>query len=143
MSQPASLTSLGPRVLLALAVGLVVGLLNGLGCGRSSRAAADMTLGTGLVIAGSLLVISLNVSHQGPPAVLTSVRFLGSGKLLGIIPVSAFLWGAIALIVIVGLRQTGYGRLILRGRRQPGGLPAGRRPRWLVLLVTFIPSAAS
>src|ERR1700674_3234137 len=94
-------------VLLALAVGLVVGLVNGLGVAIFRVQPLIMTLGTALVIAGSLLVYSLNVSHQGPPAVPDIVRYVGSGKLVGIIPVSALLWAAIAVIVIVGLRQTG------------------------------------
>src|SRR3981081_324769 len=92
-------------VILALAVGLVVGLVNGLGVAIFRVQPLIMTLGTGLIIAGSLLVYSLNVSHQGPPAVPDIVRFLGSGKLGGIVPVSSLLWAAIAVIVIVGLRQ--------------------------------------
>ena len=125
-------------VLLALAVGLVVGLLNGLGVAVFRVQPLIMTLGTGLVIAGSLLVYSLNVSHQGPPAVPDIVRFIGSGKLLGIIPVSAFLWGAIALIVIVGLRQTGFGRLIYAVGDNPVACRLAGVRAWLVLLVTFI-----
>src|SRR3982074_2673696 len=99
-------------VLLALAVGLVVGILNGLGVAIFRVQPLIMTLGTGLVIAGSLLVYSLNVSHQPAPGVRDITRYAGAGKVFGIVPVSAFLWGAIAAIVIVGLRQTGYGRLI-------------------------------
>src|SRR4030088_2189531 len=84
-------------VLLALGVGLLVGLVNGLGVAISRVQPLIMTLGTALVIAGSLLVYSLNVSHQGAPPVPDVVRYVGSSKLLGIIPVSAFLWAAIAL----------------------------------------------
>src|SRR3981081_3566801 len=123
-------------MLLALAVGLVVGLINGLGVAIFRVQPLIMTLGIGLVIAGSLLVYSLNVSHQGPPAVPDIVRFIGSGKWFGIIPVSAFLGGAIAVIVIVGLRQTGYGRLVYAVGDNPGaGRLAGVRA-WLGLLVT-------
>src|SRR3979490_3452323 len=85
-------------MLLALAVGLVVGLINGLGVAIFRVQPLIMTLGTGLIIAGSLLVYSLNVSHQGPPAAPDIARFLGSGKVLGIIPVRAFFWGAIPMI---------------------------------------------
>src|SRR5207247_6127124 len=81
-------------VLLALAVGLVVGVLNGLGVAIFRVQPLIMTLGTGLVIAGSLLVYSLNVSHQGPPAVPDIVRSVGSGNLLGVIPGIAFCRGA-------------------------------------------------
>src|ERR1700716_369727 len=125
-------------MLLALAVGLVVGLINGLGVAIFRVQPLIMTLGIGLVIAGSLLVYSLNVSHQGPPAVPDIVRFIGSGKWLGIIPVSAFLWGAIAVIVIVGLRQTGYGRLVYAVGDNPGAARLAGVRAWLVLLVTYV-----
>jgi ribose transport system permease protein len=125
-------------VLLALAVGLVVGVLNGVGVAIFRVQPLIMTLGTGLVIAGSLLVYSLNVSHQGPPAVPDIVRYVGSGKVLGIIPVSAFLWGAIAAIVIVGLRQTGFGRLIYAVGDNPVACRLAGVRAWLVLLVTYI-----
>jgi ribose transport system permease protein len=125
-------------VILALAVGLFVGLLNGLGVAVFRVQPLIMTLGTGLIIAGSLLVYSLNVSHQGPPAVPDIVRFAGSGKVFGIIPVSSFLWAAIALIVIVGLRQTGYGRLVYAVGDNPVACRLAGIRVWLVLLVTYV-----
>src|ERR1700694_2554937 len=125
-------------VILALAVGLVVGLLNGLGVAVFRVQPLIMTLGTGLIIAGSLLVYSLNVSHQGPPAVPDIVRFVGSGKVLGIIPVSSFLWATIAVIVIVGLRQTGLGRLLYAVGDNPVAVRLAGIRAWLVLLVTYV-----
>src|SRR4030081_3143640 len=77
-------------VILALPVGFVAGLLNGLGVAIFRVQPLIMTLGTGLIIAGSLLVYSLNVSHQGPPAVPDIVRYVGSGKALGIEPAREF-----------------------------------------------------
>ncbi|MEA2628364.1 MAG: ribose transport system permease protein [Chloroflexota bacterium] len=125
-------------VLLALAVGLVVGLVNGLGVAVFRVQPLIMTLGTGLVISGALLVYSLNVSHQGPPAVPDIVRFAGSGKLLGIVPVSALLWAAIATIVIVGLRQTGFGRLVYAVGDNPVACRLAGIRAWLVLLITYV-----
>src|ERR1700693_825281 len=125
-------------VLLALAVGLVVGLVNGLGVAVFRVQPLIMTLGTGLVISGSLLVYSLNVSHQGPPAVPDIVRLVGSGKLLGLVPVSAFLWAAIAVLVILGLRQTGFGRLIYAVGDNPVACRLAGIRGWLVLLITYV-----
>jgi ribose transport system permease protein len=124
-------------VLLALAVGLVVGLVNGLGVAVFRVQPLIMTLGTGLVISGALLVYSLNVSHQGPPAVPDIVRFAGSDKLLGIVPVSALLWAGIAAIVIVGLRQTGFGRLVYAVGDNPVACRLAGIRAWLVLLITY------
>src|SRR3979409_43457 len=136
----ASQSSFGPvrAIALALAVGLVVGLLNGFGVAIFRVQPLIMTLGSGFVVAGSLLVYSLNVSHQGPPAVPQIILFLGSGKVLSLVPVSAFLWAAIATLVILGLRQTGFGRLIYAmGDNPVAGRLAGIRG-WLVLLITYV-----
>ena len=125
-------------VLLALAVGLFVGLLNGIGVSIFRVQPLIMTLGTGLVISGSLLVYSLQVSHQGPPNVPDIVRYVGSGKLLGIVPVSAILWAAIAVIVITGLRQTGFGRLVYAVGDNPTAVRLAGIRGWVVLLVTYV-----
>lgn len=124
-------------VLLALAVGLLIGLLNGLGIAVFRVQPLIMTLGMGLVVSGSLLVYSLSVSHQGPPAVPDIVRTVGAGKLFDIIPISAFVWGAIATIVIVGLRYTGLGRLIYAVGDNPVAVRLSGVRGWLVLLATY------
>jgi ribose transport system permease protein len=46
------------------------------------------------------------------PTVPDVIHTLGSGNVLGYVPVSLFLWGALAALLIVGLRGTGYGRLL-------------------------------
>jgi ribose transport system permease protein len=125
-------------VVLALAVGLAVGLVNGLGVAVFRVQPLIMTLGMGLVVSGVLLIYSLNVSLLGPPAVPDVVRTVGAGKLLGIVPNSAFLWGAIATIVIVGLRQTGFGRLIYAIGDNPVAVRLAGVRGWLVLLVTYV-----
>ncbi|OLC26581.1 MAG: hypothetical protein AUH40_03630 [Chloroflexi bacterium 13_1_40CM_65_17] len=125
-------------VILALAVGLVVGLLNGIGVAIFRVQPLIMTLGMGLVVSGVLLVYSLKVSPEGPPNVPDIVRTLGSGKVLGFVPNSALLWGAIATIVIVGLRQTGYGRLIYAIGDNPVACRLAGVRGWLVQLVTYV-----
>ena len=124
-------------VLLALAVGIVVGLLNGIGVAIFRVQPLIMTLGMSLVVSGVLLVYSLKVSPEGPPNVPDIVRTLGSGKVLGFVPNSAILWGAIATIVIVGLRQTGYGRLIYAVGDNPVACRLAGVRSWLVQLVTY------
>jgi ribose transport system permease protein len=125
-------------VVIALAVGLVVGLLNGLGVAIFRVQPLIMTLGTGLVISGSLLVYSLQVSHQGPPNVPDLVRYVGAGKLLGIVPASAILWAAISVFVIIGLRQTGFGRLVYAVGDNPTAVRLAGIRGWVVLLVTYV-----
>jgi ribose transport system permease protein len=92
----------------------------------------------GLVVSGSLLVYSLTVNHEGPPNVPDIVREFGGGKLLGLIPISAILWGAIATAVIVGLRYTGLGRLIYAVGDNPVAVRLAGVRGWLVLLATYV-----
>jgi ribose transport system permease protein len=125
-------------VLLALGVGLLVGVINGLGVAVFRVQPLIMTLGMGLVVAGSLLVYQQTTNHQGPPAVPDIVRTVGAGKLFDIIPNSAFVWGAVAILVIVGLRSTGLGRLIYAVGDNPVAVRLAGVRGWLVLLATYI-----
>jgi ribose transport system permease protein len=70
-----------------------------------------MTLGTGLMTVGMLVVYSQKMMAAGPhvPEFLDA---LGAGTAFGIVPVSLFLWTPVALAIIFVLRRTGYGRLL-------------------------------
>ena len=125
-------------LLLALSVGLLIGLANGIGVAIFRVQPLIMTLGMGLVISGSLLVYSLTVNHEGPPNVPDIVREFGGGRLLGLIPINALLWGAIAAIVIAGLRYTGLGRLIYAVGDNPVAVRLAGVRGWAVLLVTYV-----
>lgn len=127
-----------PRaVLLAIAIGLVVGAINGLGVAVFRVQPLVMTLGMGLVVAGVLLVYSLAEVHSGPPAVPEFVRFAGSAKLLGIFPVSLIPWFVIALAILVGLRRTGFGRLLYAVGDNPVACRLAGVRTWTVVLATY------
>ena len=98
-------------IVLGLGVGVVVGLINGFGVAIFRVQPLIMTLAMGLVVTGSLNVYEQAVA-RGVPSVPAVVHTLGSGTVLGYVPVSLFLWGALAAILILGLRGTGLGRLI-------------------------------
>jgi ribose transport system permease protein len=66
------------------------------------------------------------------------VHTLGSGTVLGYVPVSLFLWGALAAILILGLRGTGLGRLVYAlGDNLEATRLAGVHA-WQVLLTTYM-----
>jgi ribose transport system permease protein len=98
-------------IVLGLLVGAVVGAINGLGVGIFKVQPLIMTLAMGLVVTGSLNVYEQAVA-RGVPSVPAVVHTLGSGTVLGYVPVSLFLWVAIAVVLIVGLRGSGFGRLL-------------------------------
>ena len=98
-------------ILYGLGVGATVGLLNGIGIALLRVQPLVMTLGTGLMTVGMLVVYSQKMMAAGPH-VPDFINALGAGKLFGIVPYSLFLWTPIALAIIFTLRRTGYGRLL-------------------------------
>lgn len=98
-------------VLLGLAAGLLVGLLNGVGVGVFGVQPLVMTLGTGLMTEGALVVYSQKMI-AGLPHIPGFIVTLGSGKVLGVVPVDLFLWAPVAAALMFGLQRTGYGRLL-------------------------------
>jgi ribose transport system permease protein len=125
-------------VILAVLVGVTVGVVNGLGVAVFRVQPLIMTLGMGLVVAGVLLVYSLAESRTGPPAVPDFIRFAGSDKLFGIIPVSLIPWAAIAAAILIGLRKTGFGRLLYAVGDNPIACRLAGVRTWTVLLATYI-----
>jgi ribose transport system permease protein len=124
-------------VLWGLAVGLAVGLLNGVGVAVLRVQPLVMTLGTGLMTEGTLIVYSQKMLATAP-RVPAFIQALGSGKVLGGIPIDLFLWAPIAVTVLIGLRYTGFGRLLYAvGDNREACQLSGVRI-WQVLLADYI-----
>ena len=77
-------------VLLGLALGLVVGFINGVGNAILGVQPLVMTLGAGLMTGGVLTVYSQQMLAS-EPRVPDFIQALGSGKLFGIVPFDLFL----------------------------------------------------
>lgn len=100
-------------ILLGLGVGAFVGMLNGLGIAIFQVQPLIMTLGMSLVTEGVLNVFAQQTVAAGAvPVVPGVVRELGAGRILGAIPESLILWALLAIVIIVGLGRSGYGRLL-------------------------------
>ena len=99
-----------------------------------------MTLGIGLVILGLMNVYQLVVVQAGtniPPI----VDWLGSGTTLEWLPNNLFLFIPLAALIILGLRYSGYGRLLFAvGDNAVAARLAGVRV-WQVHLALYIISA--
>src|SRR5258708_8608489 len=96
-----------------------------------------MTLGTGLVTAG-LLVVYRQEKMGEAPRVAQFIEDLGAGKFLGGIPNDLIVWVPIAIILIFVLRRTGYGRLIYAvGDNSKACSLAGIRV-WRILLLNYV-----
>jgi ribose transport system permease protein len=124
-------------IVLGLLVGVAVGAVNGLGVAIFRVQPLIMTLAMGLVVTGSLNVYEQAVA-RGVPSVPAIVHTIGSGNVLGYVPVSLFLWGALAAALILGLRGTGLGRLLYAlGDNLEATRLAGVHA-WQVLLTTYM-----
>jgi ribose transport system permease protein len=124
-------------VLWGLAVGLSVGLINGIGVAALRVQPLVMTLGTGLMTEGSLIVYSQKMLASAPH-VPSFIQALGSGKVLGGVPIDLFLWAPIAVAILIGLHRTGFGRLLYAvGDNREACQLSGVRV-WQVLLTDYV-----
>jgi len=124
-------------ILIGLGFGLAVGLLNGIGVALLRVQPLVMTLGTGLMSAGIMVVygqMMLASAPRVPPAIVT----LGSGKIAGMLPVDLLLWVPLAALMIFGLARSGFGRLLYAvGDNRIACQLAGVRI-WQVLLAGYV-----
>jgi ribose transport system permease protein len=124
-------------VLAGLAVGPAVGIVNGVGIALLRVQPLVMTLGTGLMTQGILIVYSQKVIGEGT-RIPEFIVALGSGKVLGGVPIDAFLWAPLAVLLILGLRYTGFGRMLYAvGDNREACQLAGVRV-WQVLLTNYV-----
>jgi ribose transport system permease protein len=126
-----------PAILYGLGVGFIVGLINGIGVALLRVQPLVMTLGTGLMTEGMLVVYSQKKMADAP-RVPQFIENLGAGKFLGGIPNDLMVWLPIAIILIFVLRRTGYGRLLYAiGDNSKACSLAGIRV-WRVLVVNYV-----
>jgi ribose transport system permease protein len=127
-------------VIVALVAALIVGLINGIGVGVFKVHPLIVTLGMGLVVLGFSNVWQLKTLQSGigvPP----DLRNLGSNLFADIVPFSLIVFVPVALIIIFGLRRTGYGRMLFAlGDNATAARLSGVRS-WQVLVVLYVISA--
>ena len=99
----------------AIAVGLMlgvgVGVVNGIGVALLRVQPLVMTLGTGLMTSGVMIVYSQNMMAS-QPHIPDIIQTIGSGKIFGLVPINLFLWAVISAVILYGLHRTGFGRLL-------------------------------
>ena len=105
----------GPGLAAGLAIALLIaalaGLVTGIGVGVFRVHPLIMTLGMSLVVLGLANVWQIVMVQTGG-GVPGSLRTLGTGTLLGVIPYSFVVFVPVAAIILLGLRRSGYGRLL-------------------------------
>lgn len=92
--------------IVCLAMGAAVGLVNGFMSAKLRMPAFVVTLGMSILLLGITLLYT-GGSPKG--SIPSNFRFWGSGFIAGI-PASAYVWGAVALIVYLAIRFLPLGR---------------------------------
>ena len=98
-----------PAVLIALGVGLGIGLVNGIGVALFRVNALIMTLGVSVITLGLLTIYS---QKRFVSLVPDFVVTLGSQRFFTYVPYDLLVWLPIAALIILGLRYSGIGRMI-------------------------------
>ena len=107
---------------------LIAGLVNGIGIGIFKVHPLIMTLGIGLVILGLMNVYQLASSRPGPTSRDSSTGS-APGRRSRFLPNNLFLFVPLAALIILGLRYSGYGRLLFAVGDNPIAARLVRRPR--------------
>jgi len=125
-------------ILVGLGLGVLIGLMNGFGVAVFQVQPLIMTLGMGLVVTGVLNVYAQQTVAAGAvPVVPDVIRQLGAGRLVGIVPNSLVLWTLLGVVIIVGLKRSGYGRLLYATGNNRIACRLAEVRVWQVLLVTY------
>jgi len=133
--------TVGQGPVVAIAVGLLAaalaGLINGIGIGVFKVHPLIMTLGMSLVVLGLMSVYQL-VMVQSGILVPDAIQWLGSDISFGFAPNSLVVFVPVAVLIVVGLRRTGYGRLLFAVGDNPiASRLAGARV-WQVLVALYV-----
>ena len=132
---------LAVAIIVPLIAAVLVGLVTGIGVGVFRVHPLIMTLGIGLVVLGLANVWQLRMVQTGagvPPA----MRSLGSDRLFGILPYNLIVFIPLAVLILLALRRTGYGRMLYAIGDNPVAARLSGARGWQVLVVLYIISAS-
>ncbi|NMM43084.1 ABC transporter permease [Rhodospirillaceae bacterium KN72] len=121
----------------ALAVGITVGVVNGLGVSVLRIPSMIFTLGVDTVLRGLMVAQTGGFAPQDKATPI--MLFLAKERMMGI-PVAIFVWAAVSVAIVVILTRTGFGRSIYAtGSREAAAYLSGIRTR-LVIIGAFVAS---
>ena len=127
-------------VVVALGAAALAGLVNGIGIGIFRVHPLIMTLGMGLVVLGFANVWQLQMVQTGS-GVPAELRTLGVGLTAGVIPNNLLYFVPVAVVLMLGLRRTGYGRMLYAVGDNPVAARLSGVRSWQVLVVLYVISA--
>lgn len=127
-------------IIVALVVAAIVGLITGVGVGALGVHPLIMTLGMSLVVLGFANVWQVRNVQTGA-GVPSQFRTLGADLTFNVVPVSLVVFVPVAILIIVSLNRTGYGRLLYAIGDNPVASRLSGARSWQVLMVLYVISA--
>lgn len=127
-------------IVAALVAAAIAGLVTGLGVGVFRVHPLIMTLAMSLVVLGLANVWQIQMVQTGV-GVPEGLRQVGSESFLDIFPNSLFVFVPVAIVLLVGLRRTGYGRLLFAVGDNPVAARLSGARSWQVLTLLYVISA--
>jgi len=127
-------------IVAALTAAGIAGLISGIGVAVFRVHPLIMTLGMGLVVLGFSNVWQLQMVQTGS-GVPPELRTLGVELFAGVVPFSLILFVPLAALILIGLRRTGYGRLLFAIGDNPVAARLSGARSWQVLIVLYVISA--
>ena len=127
-------------IIVALVAAALAGLLTGIGVGVFRVHPLIMTLGMSFVVLGLANVWQLQMVQTGA-GVPEQLRWIGSSTLAQVVPYSLLVFVPLTLLILLGLRRTGYGRLLYAIGDNPVAARLSGTRSWQVLIVLYVISA--
>jgi ribose transport system permease protein len=127
-------------IAVAILAAVIAGLVNGVGVGVFKVHPLIMTLGMSLVVLGLMSVYQVLMVREGT-LIPAAILWLGSGISFGFVPNNLLVFVPVAIIVVVGLRRSGYGRLLFAVGDNPIAARLAGARIWQVLVALYILSA--
>jgi ribose transport system permease protein len=124
----------------ALLAAAFAGLVTGIGVGVFRVHPLIMTLGMSLVVLGLANFWQLQTA-QTSSGVPDELRWLGSQAYADLIPYSLLIFVPVAAVILLGLRRTGYGRLLYAIGDNPVAARLSGARSWQILVVLYVVSA--
>ena len=127
-------------IVVALTAAMLAGLLTGIGVGIFRVHPLIMSLGVSFVVLGlanAWQILSVQSSTGVPPG----FRTLGADRFAELFPYSLVVFVPLAAIILIGLRRTGYGRMLYAIGDNPVAARLSGARGWQVLIVLYVLSA--
>lgn len=124
-------------IVIALSAAVLAGLVTGIGVGVFRVHPLIMTLGMGLIVYGFANVWQLRMVQTGA-GIPVELKSFGTGLWNDVVPYNLLAFIPFALVIIFGLRRSGYGRMLYAVGDNPTAARLSGVRSWQVLIILYL-----